>query len=329
MKISANAESVQVLNDLSLAIPLSLAVLEDESAKLMELIERLEEDLGERFNLFKDLISQCVLAVLSIQEPVEYLARGLIRTAERLDFYLLKERKVAMHGADVRSGIGRTMNTPEEIGILREIDSHDDIGPIYVDAQRDEPQPNGKRLPTKAMGVFVGPAGDSLFIPHGAKAKSYLRNCGRRGIEYKDGYPDFAPFAQILTPWGDVDAQVRIGHMTSFRRNPTWVFGKRTKNQSYNLACDLGNFNQADIALADKLCEANSELAAMKRSDLCRDIAAFRKESKLTWHECADGYTMQLIPSVVHNACPHSGGVSFEKLRAAYGDAALNIPEEL
>lgn len=220
------------------------------------------------------------------------------------------------------------MNTPEEIAILRELDSDDDMGSVRIDPSRSEPVIGSKHLPSKATGKFVGPIGDSLFIPSDHGAMEYLGGLGLQGVEYENGYPDFAPFAQIATPWGEVDARVDIGHMTPFRRNPAWDFGRRDREQAYDLACDLGNFNQADIALAEKLVTVNAGLACMKRSDLCRSIAAFRKDAKLTWHECADGHTMLLIPSVIHRACPHSGGVSFEKQRSAFGDVALDVPGE-
>lgn len=58
------------------------------------------------------------------------------------------------------------------------------------------------------------------------------------------------------------------------------------------------NFDKADIALAKK------------RGCSPEDIKRLRKENALTWHECKDMKTMQLVPSIVHNNIPHRGGIS-------------------
>ena len=43
----------------------------------------------------------------------------------------------------------------------------------------------------------------------------------------------------------------------------------------------------------------------------------------IAWHECADGKTMQLVPTAIHDACRHSGGVSTMRTVGAYGDVRL------
>lgn len=330
MKISANLDSVQALRDLSEAAPLVLSNLQEASMRFQNVVAELEEGLGARSHAFCELTLRCVAAVSEAGELMGELTQGLVHTADQLELYLHEgERRIAaLCDTSGQRGNSCTMNTPEEIAILRESDTDDDIGSVRIDASRSEPVIGPKHLPTKATGRFVGSIGDSLFVPSDHGAIEYLNGLGFQGVEYRNGYPDFMPFAQISTPWGRVNARVDIGHMTPFRRNPAWDFGKRNREQAYDLTCDLGNFNQADIALAEKLLTVDAELVCMRRSDLCRDIAAFRKDAKLTWHECADGHTMLLIPSVIHRACPHSGGVSFERQRAAYGDVALDVPGE-
>ncbi len=65
------------------------------------------------------------------------------------------------------------------------------------------------------------------------------------------------------------------------------------------------NFSRADIELAKQWGCTPEE------------VYQYRKENKLTWHECSDMKTMQLVPSVVHNNVPHSGGISEVKKGAA------------
>lgn len=58
------------------------------------------------------------------------------------------------------------------------------------------------------------------------------------------------------------------------------------------------NFAKADIELAKELNISP------------REVREWRKENGYTWHECRDMKTMQLVPSIVHNNIPHSGGIA-------------------
>ena len=61
------------------------------------------------------------------------------------------------------------------------------------------------------------------------------------------------------------------------------------------------NFDKADIELAQQ------------RGCSPAEIKKWRKENGFTWHECKDMKTMQLVPSIIHNNMPHSGGISEAK----------------
>ncbi len=324
MKVSASLESVQALRDFAIVIPQAIDHLSEESDRLLEFVASQMQNLGIRANLFWDYVNRCTAAAQDIEDACGGLVAGLNQTADLLEEYIVKDFNKQSENID----FSKTMSTEEELGIIRELDNSGEESALKVDFSKEEPLPGRKHLPTQKTGDFSGVAGNSLFIPNDSDARAFLAEYGTEGVEYKDGYPDFTPFAHISTPWGDVFAEVSIGHMTSHRRNPKWEYGRRTKAQAYDPSYDLGNFNQADLALAEKLSLSESSLREMKRDVLCRQIAAYRKENKLTWHECADGNTMLLIPTIIHDACKHSGGVSFEKLRAAYGDVTLYIPEE-
>lgn len=330
MIISVNNTSVQALRDFALAMPQSLMQMRNDSERLRTTFFSLEEPLGIRFDTFYELIDQCIASVLEVEDDVADLALQLNNTADSLETYINDAKKVPSKLPNVNLGrsAGYTMSTPYELSVIHEMEASGDYGVMLVDSSKAEPSFGEKHLPSEETGYFLGERGESLFIPSNPAARDYLERQKIRGVEYVDGYPNFLPFAVISSPWGEINTQVSIGHMTQYRNNPKWDFGRRNKTQSYDLNCDLGNFNQADLALAEKLISQEVAQRDIDPSVLCREVAAFRKESRLTWHECADGHTMLLIPSIIHDACRHSGGVSFEKMRSKYGDVSLYVAEE-
>ena len=96
--------------------------------------------------------------------------------------------------------------------------------------------------------------------------------------------------------------------MTDQRENPSWEFGERPNNSSYDLNFDLGNFKQADRALAESIVSrshsgtVNSVPCDEQFLNVCRNISKWRKAARLTLHECADGTTMQLVQTDIHYA---------------------------
>ena len=68
-----------------------------------------------------------------------------------------------------------------------------------------------------------------------------------------------------------------------------------------------GNFTQADIKLAKLWCSENIN----GKSDwTARDVASYRKNNNLTWHEKCDTITMVLVRSEINAYFKHIGGVS-------------------
>lgn len=131
------------------------------------------------------------------------------------------------------------------------------------------------------------PPGESIAVPNpntelGKEAKKELESRGLIGIIYEKCFPKFDSVS-VET--------VEIKSMTDNRP---------------------GNFRQADQAVADRW---NAEKRD-GRSDWTRsDVSDYRHEQKLTWHECEDLKTCQLIPRSVHQAFTHTGGVSEYKYR--------------
>ena len=144
------------------------------------------------------------------------------------------------------------------------------------------PQTNGK---------WEGDEGNSKWIPesdyvpqkNNPEGMTWGEIMGREkidGISYRDGEPDFSEVARDTVEIDD--------------------FGT-DRNE---------NFSQADEKLSGKW---NQEAKDGKTDWTPRDVANYRRENGLTWHERSDMRTMDLVPRDVHNNMPHSGGISVAK----------------
>lgn len=177
----------------------------------------------------------------------------------------------------------------------------------------EEPTHRRSITPTEKTGTRLRDDGEGSFdfIPKDAAAQSAMKKLGRSTVEYRERQPDFSPFVARSTPWGELGCQVEIGHMTGVRDHS----GKND--------LDPGNYQSADEQLCLLLKKARPEQDVSPGK-----VARWRRDAELTWHECPDGYTMQLIPTVIHSACRHSGGVSEMNYRMAYGVLSLDQFEE-
>ncbi|WP_282174695.1 HNH endonuclease [Vibrio diabolicus] len=170
--------------------------------------------------------------------------------------------------------------------ILAMSDDGTDVNKLDDNANRFE----GTHLP-RNNGEWEGGPGDSDWKPDGEyipqsknpEGKTWseiLEEYDIESIPFKDGYPDFSEVAEET---------VEIDDFTENR--------------------DL-NFAQADKATAEKWNEEGKD----GRSDWkASEVKQYRKDNDLTWHECEDTKTLQLVPSEVHNNVPHSGGISEKK----------------
>nr|WP_071743042.1 MULTISPECIES: HNH endonuclease [Bacillus] len=146
---------------------------------------------------------------------------------------------------------------------------------------------------TNSNVVFEGVRGESLCTlkpPPDPTLQKILNEAGINGIEYKNGVPDFSPVAK---------AQFEIEYMLG----GTGKHGTKARTI---------NFKQADQKLAEQL-NNSPELASkfgMTPGEIkAGDIADYREEYKLTWHELNDVKTIQLVPSEINGKFGHLGGV--------------------
>lgn len=124
-----------------------------------------------------------------------------------------------------------------------------------------------------------GVRGESVCLPSNPEAKAELAKFGKEGIEYKNGLPD-KDFEKCSEVKVEID-------MTSNR------YGKN------------GNFPKADKAYAEKWNKENKD---GRNNWEARDVEKYRKENKMTWHECADKKHCLLVPREIHEDFKHIGG---------------------
>lgn len=131
-------------------------------------------------------------------------------------------------------------------------------------------------------GKWTGERGNSIFISDDIRVKSILDAYGVNGVEYKNGMPDFSPFAKC---------ELTIDDMTDSRPH---------------------NFAEADKKLAEYLSKNGKQCTA-------QDVANWREANGYTWHELNDLRTMQLIPSNINMPIfKHLGGCGEYSLKETF-----------
>lgn len=109
-----------------------------------------------------------------------------------------------------------------------------------------------------------------------------METFGQTFVEFKNGVVDFGPFS--------------LGTVT--------IEGMGTKRYD--------NFIQARKALAAKW---NAEMKEGHDGWTEKDVEQWENDNKLTIHECSDMKTCQFVPTEIHEAVHHSGGVYECKIR--------------
>ncbi|WP_404900636.1 HNH endonuclease [Priestia filamentosa] len=153
---------------------------------------------------------------------------------------------------------------------------------------------NQTPAPSNGTVEFKGARGESLCIlkpPPDSQLQKILDEAGIDGIQYKNAVPDFLPTAK---------AQLEIDYMVG------GIGGK------FGTKARAINFKQADQKLAEQLNnspELANQFGMTSGKIKAGDIADYREEYQLTWHELNDVKTIQLVPSQINSKFGHLGGV--------------------
>ncbi len=208
-----------------------------------------------------------------------YVMPGVGRVSEGGQ-YSLKEAYQYMESKVVKGTGNREAEVPPAF-------RQTDFASSYEARYNQTPSPINSKV------EFEGIRGESLSTlkpPPDPKLKRILDEAGIKGIQYKNGVPDFSPVSK---------AQIEIDYMLGGKGN----YG--TKARTYNFA-------QADQKLADKLNDS-VELArqfGMEPGGItAKDIDKYRTKNQLTWHEVNDVKIMQLVPTEINKRFGHLGGV--------------------
>lgn len=137
--------------------------------------------------------------------------------------------------------------------------------------------------------IWSGNDGVSKCYPIDPASKQVLQKYGLTYIRYdRTGEPDFSAVS---------DATVKISDMGFDRQKNFSSAGKKMLGSPWAEERGIKTLTQLD---------------------------EYRKRQGLTWHECSDGVTMQLVPREINARFGHSGGVS----EMAAMDTPINIGEE-
>ena len=180
--------------------------------------------------------------------------------------------------------------------------------------------------------------GDSICLPRSEAARQIMEERGIYGVQYHNGIPDFSPFSE---------ATVRIGHMTSARHSEGLTAGRDGKSVVYahfdneeivpnshhadksSMAhlhmkyYEPGNFEQADALTAEQWTADGRD----GKEWSAEEVSNYRKEHGLTWHECNDMETMQMIPEAINADFGHLGGVGEVNKMRSITDEILHDDE--
>ncbi len=161
-----------------------------------------------------------------------------------------------------------------------------EIEPISTHEERLNETPRE----TNSNGYWEGERGESKFVLTNETLKEDLARHRIDGIEYKDAKPDFSPIT---------DTTVQIEGFSDKR------YGGKSD------VTVMGNFDKADTKCSEQW---NQAMRDGKSNWTPSDVAKWRSEHEYSWHECNDMKTMQLVPSSIHQACRHLGGVGEYKM---------------
>ena len=178
-----------------------------------------------------------------------------------------------------------------------------------------------RQTPSLESNRWAGERGESICAPQSDAARQILEERGMSGVTYQNGVPDFSPFSE---------STVKLGYMTDARHSSGLVDGRDSKNTVYahfedgelvssshradkGSMADLhmkydkpGNFEQADALTAEQWTADGKD----GREWTADDVAQYRKDNGLTWHECNDMETMQMVPEAINADFGHLGGVA-------------------
>ena len=156
-----------------------------------------------------------------------------------------------------------------------------DVSGIYQSSYLERLQQTPRN---SESGKWLGERGESCYETFNPKIKELLN--GKNGVEYRNAIPNFSPHSYC---------DINISNMSEDR---------------------YSNFKQCDELCAKQWSNENFN---NKNDWTARDVKDYRQQNNLTWHECNNMKTCQLIPTEINANFGHLGGVS-ECKKMSIGD---------
>lgn len=210
--------------------------------------------------------------------PLEALAAESMETAPQAEAIANQMPEKIGAGSDLSSTLPEKMETADvttpEKTVTDIPESKYREGELLSDYKEKLDQTPKKNV------KWEGEIGESKAVPLDESVKETLSQYGVDGIEYKNGLPEFSPVSEQT---------VSIDNMTT------------DMNQ---------NFKQADAKCAEQWNqEARKDETGKEKTDwTAREVKQHRINNKLTWHECSDRKTCQLVSQDIHKEFGHTGG---------------------
>lgn len=165
---------------------------------------------------------------------------------------------------------GKISESVDESGTDSKFTNGSDVVPKYSTLEQRyavSPSENG------TTGYWTGKRGESMYVSSDPRVKSILDAHNQKGVNYKNGMPDFSPF---------VKHEFKID-----------MSNDRNKN-----------FIQANRQLAEILSVETGQKWTSKK------VTNWMSENHYTWHELNDCKTIQMVPSSInHPVFKHLGRV--------------------
>lgn len=196
-----------------------------------------------------------------------------------------------------------------------------------------------RQTPSFESNRWAGERGESVCVPQSDEVRQIMEERGISGVQYQNGVPDFSPFSE---------STVKLGYMTDARHSQGLSVGRDGKDTVYayfedgklvsrshhadnGSMADLhmkydkpGNFEQADVLTAEQWTANGRD----GKEWTANDVAQYRQDHGLTWHECNDRETMQMIPEAINADFGHLGGVGEVKETQRIVEEALRDYDE-
>ncbi|MBQ8830213.1 MAG: HNH endonuclease [Oscillospiraceae bacterium] len=252
--------------------------LDDAAAALKDSFDRHSQHLGVHTDDFEEWVNSAKLSMeKNAMGSVEDVRRNLLNIAKRIADYVGNSDGGAASTSSKVAGRGTVWG---EGGEIADFTISQDGGMTIMPVHRPLPKNNviweNPQNPGEGACVLRDDAVISFRSGQYTVTGAELNKHygGPIVVNYTNGQPDFSPYRDMRINF------VKISNFTDNRNS---------------------NFAQANAIVAERFGITKAE------------VDAYMDKFMLTWHECADRQTMMAVPTAIHDAFKHYGGVSTHK----------------